>query len=210
MNILNSDPRSQPRNSVFRNTRSWEVKPHESDWFIFCFKKIGWLVFCFKSFWDFWDFSVDDVRWPGLSEYCMVYMHFRSHNAWLIIHTCFVCTFGWCWVFSLRCYCFFCCCNCQINDVIFFIVAFWLFASCLLMYIAQLFVCLFACFWDFCFYMCNSLLALFFAMVFRISSFIFVAKMLTFTLFVFCRFFSATLARFVGLSACTICLFLCS
>ena len=44
--------------------------------------------------------------------------------------------------------------------------------------------------------MCNSLFALFFEMVLRIASFIFVAKMLTFIFFVFCRFFSVPLPRF--------------
>ena len=46
-------------------------------------------------------------------------------------------------------------------------------------------------------------------MVLRIASFIFVAKLFTFTLFVFCRFFSVSIPRFYCLSGCSICFFLC-
>jgi hypothetical protein len=47
---------------------------------IFYFKKsVGWF-FVLKKIESFWHFSVDDVRWPGLSEHCMIFMHFCPHN----------------------------------------------------------------------------------------------------------------------------------
>ena len=64
------------------------------------------------------------------------------------------------------------------------------------MYCAQFIVCLIDCFFAFQLYMYIILLALFFAMVSIIPSFISVVKLFTFAPFVVCRFFSMSLPRF--------------
>ena len=56
--------------------------------------------------------------------------------------------------------------------------------------------------------MCNYLLALFFAMLLCIASFIFAAKLFTFASIAFCRFFSVPPPRFHCLSALVIYFFL--
>ena len=64
------------------------------------------------------------------------------------------------------------------------------------MYCAQFIVCLSACFFCFWLCMCIPLLALFFAMVSSIPSFISVVKLFTSASFVIYRFFSVSLPRF--------------
>ena len=146
-------------------------------------------------------------------------MHFWLQIAWLWMNNRFVCTFNWCLHFSLRCFCFFLVCNCQISDAIFRIVVFWHFSDCVHMCIAHLFVRVLA--WLFAFWYCMHirLFTLFFAIVLCIIYLFFFAKFLRFVLFVFlqtnpgvtssiyegfCRFRSCFFAlTFVGPLHCT-------
>ena len=76
------------------------------------------------------------------------------------------------------------------------------------MYCAQFIVCLIDCFFAFQLYMYIILLALFFAMVSIIPSFISVVKLFTFAPFVVCRFFSMSLPRFAQFQQVTFRFFL--
>ena len=65
------------------------------------------------------------------------------------------------------------------------------------MHCVQFFVCLIDCSCAFLLYMCIIPLALFFSMVLHVVSSISVAILFTFVYFVFCRFFSVPLPRFI-------------
>ena len=74
-------------------------------------------------------------------------------------------------------------------------------------YVWYLTDCFFTCLFNFWLYMCNSLIALFFAMFLRLDSFTFVGKLCTFVIFTFCRFFSVLPPCFDYLCASQICFF---
>ena len=78
--------------------------------------------------------------------------------------------------------------NNKISDTLILLVSLLHFEQCFDMCCAQLFVCLFALFCAFWLCMINAMVALFFAILLDIASFIFVVKLFTFALFVFCRF----------------------
>ena len=69
-------------------------------------------------------------------------------------------------------------------------------------YVLYTIICVFVyMFFGFLFlHICNSLMTLFFTILFYIVSFIFVVKILTLHFLLFCRYFSVTLTRVFGLS----------
>ena len=82
------------------------------------------------------------------------------------------------------------------SDSIFFAVLFLHFSACCYISVAQLCVCLFACFFAFWYYMHISVLALFFAVILCIASLIFLLKWSLFSCLMFCSFLPVRLPDF--------------
>ena len=106
--------------------------------------------------------------------------------------------------------------NWQITDSVFLLFLVLHFVYDFHMCCAKCFACSFVCLFEFWFYVCNSSLALFFTMLLRLPSFIFIDKLFIFALFAYCRFFPVLPPRFSCLHAleiysffvsCFVCLF---
>ena len=98
-------------------------KRTNQNWYFFYFKKID------RKF-RFRDFPIDEHRWPGLQSHFAILMSFCVQTAWLHMCNRFVPPFFLCLHFYLSFYFFRGVCNCQISDVIFYIIVFWHFPDC--------------------------------------------------------------------------------
>ena len=124
----------------------------------------------------FRDFRVDDRRWPGLQSNCAILMHFWLKIEWVRMRNRLACNVICCPHFYLRYYFFFLSLQSPNSCCIFLIVSLLLFGQCFDMCCTQLFACGFAWFLAFWFYKYNCLLALFFLVVFCITSWVLLPK----------------------------------